>query len=133
MGPEDPLRIFYDAAVQGLRTFGCDPMRTANLEQILDRAGFTNIRCVIKKIPISTWARERHLKTLGLFMKAVVLDSLDGLAAKPLAALDVSAQDRRELVKHVKKSLEDRSAHRYVNCCFCYGQKKEQYVSEMES
>ncbi|PNY28067.1 mRNA 3'-end-processing protein YTH1 [Tolypocladium capitatum] len=133
MGPDDPLRIFYDAAVQGLRTFGCDPMRTANLEEILDRAGFTNIRCVTKKIPISTWAHERHLKILGLFMKAVMLDSLDGLAAKPLAALGVSRQDRRELVKHVKKSLEDRSVHRYVNCCFCYGQKKEQFVLETES
>ncbi|POR37496.1 mRNA 3'-end-processing protein YTH1 [Tolypocladium paradoxum] len=133
MGPDDPLRIFYDAAVQGLRTFGCDPMRTANLEETLDRAGFTNIRCVTKKIPISTWARERHLKTLGLFMKAVMLDSLDGLAAKPLAALGVSPHERRELVRHVRRSLEDRSVHRYVNCCFCYGQKKEQHVPELES
>ena len=126
MRPDDPLRIFYDAATQGLRTFGCDPLRPARLEEALEHAGYTNIRCVTKKIPISTWARGKRLKTLGLFMKTVMLDSLDALAAKPLAALGVSPSDRRELTRHVRRSLDDNTVHRYVNCVFCYGQKREQ-------
>ncbi|ODA76160.1 hypothetical protein RJ55_08443 [Drechmeria coniospora] len=130
MAPDDPLRIFYDSAVQGLRAFGCDPMRTTELEDILDRAGFTNIRCVVKRIPIGTWPRDKHLKTLGLFMKTIILDSLDALAAKPLAALNIPHYERIELVRLVRRSLEDKNIHRYVNCCFCYGQKKEQYMSE---
>ncbi|PHH83289.1 hypothetical protein CDD82_2469 [Ophiocordyceps australis] len=126
MAEDDALRIFYEAAVEGLRTFGCDPLRTAHLEEVLDRAGFTNIRCVVRKIPVSTWAHDKQLKTLGLFMKGVMLDSLDALAAKPLAALGISPQSRGELIKRVRTSLEDWTVHRYVNCCFCYGQKKEQ-------
>ncbi|KAJ6443020.1 hypothetical protein O9K51_04199 [Purpureocillium lavendulum] len=126
MRPNDPLRMFYDAATQGLRTFGCDPLRATKLEEALERAGYINIHRVTKKIPISTWARGRRLKTLGLFMKTVMLDSLDALAAKPLAALDISPRDRRELTRLVKQSLDDNTVHRYVNCVFCYGQKREE-------
>lgn len=99
MGDDDPLRVFYDAAAEGLHTFGCDPLRGTRLKEMLDRASFANIRCVSKRMPISTWAPDSQLKTLGLFMMAVMHDSLDALAAKPLAALGISAADRRELTK----------------------------------
>ena len=125
MKPDDPLRILYEAAVQGLGTFGCDALRPARLEETLERAGYTNIHRVTHKIPVSTWAHGRRLKTLGLFMKTVMLESLDAWAAKPLAALDMSPRDRQQLVGHVVRSLADGSVHRYVNCVFCYGQKRE--------
>lgn len=123
MGADDALCVFYKAAVQGLRTFGFDPLQTATLEEIILRAGFTQTRCVTKRVPISSWPREKHLKTVGLLMKTVMLDSLGALAAKPLAALGISPEDRQALVARVKVELEDRNVHRYVNCCFCYGQK----------
>lgn len=125
MGPDDALRTFYEATAQGLGTFGCDVLRPARLDEALERAGYTKIQRVTHKIPISTWARDKHLKTLGLFMETAMLESLDSLAAKPLAALGISRRDRQQLVRHVEKSLGDRSAHRYVNCVFCYGQKRE--------
>ncbi|KAG5928830.1 hypothetical protein E4U42_007943 [Claviceps africana] len=125
MSDEDPLRIFMDASAQGLRTFGGEPLRALNLEDALVGAGFTNIHVITKKVPIAAWPRDKHLKTVGMFTRAVILDSLGALAAKPLAALGISSEDRRALVTQVKRSLNDRRIHRYMKCVICYGQKQE--------
>ncbi|EXV00010.1 methyltransferase [Metarhizium robertsii] len=125
MSEEDPLRIFFDASTQGLRTFGGEPLRALNLEETLVGAGFTNIHVITKKVPIAAWPRDKHLKTVGMFTRAVILDSLGALAAKPLAALGIPSEDRRALVTQVKRSLNDRRIHRYMKFVICYGQKKE--------
>lgn len=125
MSDEDPLRIFMDASAQGLRTFGGEPLRALNLEDALVGAGFTNIHVITKKVPIAAWPRDKHLKTVGMFTRAVILDSLGALAAKPLAALGIPSEDRRALVTQVKRSLNDRRIHRYMKCVICYGQKQE--------
>lgn len=125
MSDEDPLRIFFDASTQGLRTFGGEPLKGLHLEETLVGAGFTNIHVITKKVPIAAWPRDKHLKTVGMFTRAVILDSLGALAAKPLAALGISAEDRRALVTQVKRSLNDRRIHRYMKCVICYGQKQE--------
>ncbi|QLI69497.1 Secondary metabolism regulator LAE1 [Metarhizium brunneum] len=125
MSEEDPVRIFFDASTQGLRTFGGEPLRALNLEETLVGAGFTNIHVITKKVPIAAWPRDKHLKTVGMFTRAVILDSLGALAAKPLAALGIPSEDRRALVTQVKRSLNDRRIHRYMKFVICYGQKKE--------
>ncbi|KAG8409071.1 hypothetical protein J3458_003785 [Metarhizium acridum] len=125
MSKEDPLRIFFDASTQGLRTFGGEPLRALNLEETLVGAGFTNIHVITKKVPIAAWPRDKHLKTVGMFTRAVILDSLGALAAKPLAALGIPSEDRRSLVTQVKRSLNDRRIHRYMKFVICYGQKRE--------
>ncbi|KAK7429190.1 hypothetical protein QQZ08_004200 [Neonectria magnoliae] len=87
--------------------------------------GFSRIHVVVKKVPISTWSRDKKLKTLGVLMKMNILESLDGFAAKPLVALGMSVKERRDLVTIVRQSLDDDRVHRYVNCRICYGQKVE--------
>jgi hypothetical protein len=125
MSEEDPLRIFFDASTQGLRTFGGEPLRALDLEEALVGAGFTDIHVITKKVPIAAWPRDKHLKTVGMFTRAVLLDSLGALAAKPLAALGIPPEERRALVTQVKRSLNDRRVHRYMKCVICYGRKKE--------
>ncbi|RCI12904.1 hypothetical protein L249_1342 [Ophiocordyceps polyrhachis-furcata BCC 54312] len=123
MGDDDALRLFHEAAVQGLRCFGYKPLQALNLKEMVREAGFSDVRCITKKIPISSWPRDGKLKTLGLLTEMVMLESLDGLAAKPLAELGLSPHQRRTLLEQAEKSLEDVTAHRYVKCCFCYGRK----------
>lgn len=125
MSDEDPLRVFMDASTQGLRTFGGEPLQALNLEDTLVGAGFTNVHVITKKVPIAAWPRDKHLKTVGMFTRAVILDSLGALAAKPLAALDIPLEDRRALVTQVKRSLNDRKIHRHMKCVICYAQKLE--------
>ncbi|QUC21540.1 uncharacterized protein UV8b_05783 [Ustilaginoidea virens] len=124
MSEEDPLRTFFDASAQGLRTFGGEPLKGLKLEESLVEAGFTNIHVITKKVPIAAWPRDKHLKAVGMFTRAVILDSLGAFAAKPLAALGISAEDRLALVTQVRQSLNDRRIHRYMKCVFCYGQKQ---------
>ncbi|KAG6256334.1 hypothetical protein E4U23_002406 [Claviceps purpurea] len=125
MSDEDPLRVFMDASTQGLRTFGGEPLQALDLEDTLVGAGFTNVHVITKKVPIAAWPRDKHLKTVGMFTRAVILDSLGALAAKPLAALDIPLEDRRALVTQVKRSLNDRKIHRHMKCVICYAQKLE--------
>lgn len=65
-------------------------------------------------------------------MKTIILESLDSYAAKPLTALGMSSDERKELIDRVQASLEDNSIHRYLLCHFIYGQKEE-VVSDSES
>lgn len=123
MAEDDPLRTFTEMTKQGMHKFGFKSIEVGDLEDALDRAGFTNIHCITKKVPISTWPSDRHLRAMGFFMKAAVQDSLESFAAKPLAALNISEEDRRSLLDQARKSLEDTSIHRYFNFYFCYGQK----------
>lgn len=126
MTEDDPLCLFADLALYGMRELGCSPIETGDLEKAMERAGLTNIQCVKKKVPISSWARDRRLQTVGTFMKEVVEGAVEAYSAKPLAVLDISQAERRGLVAHVKKSLDDRAIHRYINVCFCFGQKREE-------
>lgn len=96
-------------------------------------AGFTDVHIITKKVPIAAWPRDKHLKTVGMFKRAVVLDSLGALAAKPLAALGIPPEECRSLVTQVKRSLNDRRVHRYMKCVICYGRKKENSESTSAS
>ncbi|PFH57466.1 hypothetical protein XA68_15029 [Ophiocordyceps unilateralis] len=133
MNDDDALRLFHEAAFQGLRRFGCDPLRAVRLGETLQEAGFADVRSTTKTIPISTWPRDGQMKTLGLLMETVMLESLAALAAKPLAALGLSSEQRQGLLEHAEKSLVDNTVHRYVKCYFCYGRKRERDVSGSET
>ncbi|KFA60047.1 hypothetical protein S40285_08961 [Stachybotrys chlorohalonatus IBT 40285] len=112
MEDNDAVRLFNDVSFQGMRALGCRPMERKDLEDALRTVGLVDIRCVVKKIPISTWARDRQLRMVGMFMKAVMLDSLDAFAAKPLEALDIPIEERKLLVKQVRYALESKKVHR---------------------
>ena len=122
---DDPVRVFNDLCTEGMRKHGCPGFGRQDLRRTLERAGFSRIQVETKKVPISTWSRDRRLRTVGALMKINILEALDGLAAKPLAALGMSVKERRDLVAGVRKSLDDDRVHRYVNCRICYGQKVE--------
>lgn len=132
MEGNDPLATFNKLTQQGLRKFGCATFDADTLRAALENAGFAGVQCVTKKVPASTWGRGRRLRTLGLFMKAVMQDALGALAAKPLAALDIDRDEAKMLVTRAMESLDDDRVHRYVNCVFCYG-RKEALVSDSES
>lgn len=125
MKDDDPLRIFSESYARGMQAFGCVAFGKQDLKQSLERAGFRNIRLVTKKVPISTWPKDSKQKAIGAFMMANIVDALGAFAAKPLAVLGMSAEERKMLAVRVYESIDDNRIHRYVNCYFCYGQKDE--------
>lgn len=131
MREDDPLVAFCNVAFKGMHKLGHSAVTTDILKERLEHAGFTDVQCIAKKIPLSTWACDRNLQTLGVFMKNVVLDALDAFA-KPFDALGIPAEEVRVLKKRARESLENSMVHRYLNCVFCYG-RKEVVVSDSES
>lgn len=125
MADDDPLRTFSEFCAQGMQAFGCAAFGQQDLRQSLERAGFQRVRLVTKKVPVSTWPRDQKQKAIGAFMRANIIEALGAFAAKPLAALGMSAEERKMLAVRVRKSLDDNRIHRYVNCCFYFGQKDE--------
>ncbi|KAF4985940.1 hypothetical protein FDECE_16221 [Fusarium decemcellulare] len=125
MQQDDPLRVFFDTCAQGMRKYGCTSFGKLDIRSVLKHAGFNRIQVVRKKVPISPWARDERMKTIGKLMKARILESLDALAAKPLVALGMTPEQRQDMVNSALKSLGDGGIHRYMNYCFYFGQKDE--------
>lgn len=132
MQPSDDLVLFNEVVRRGLEKLGFNMFDEASLGKTMSHGGFTNVQSVTKKVPIGGWADSRHLRTVGVLMRAVLEEVLDAMAAKPMAALGLSAPERRELLERARDSLCDESVHRYVKCVFVWGQKAPE-VSDSES
>jgi hypothetical protein len=133
MDDNDPLRQFMSLAVRGMRKLGCHQFGTRDIKDSLENANFTNINIHTKKLPIGGWARDERLLSVGAMMRAVVLESLSAFAAKPFEALGILDEQRHQLIAEVKRSLEDKGIHRYLDFRFCYGQKVRTLSSDIES
>lgn len=125
MTNDDTVRMFSELYIQGMREYGCQGFENQNLKQSMERVGFRHVRIITKKVPISAWPRDRKLQTLGILMKANIVESVGAFAAKPLAALGLTPEERKTMVSATRHGLNDKRVHRYVNCVFCYGQKPD--------
>lgn len=125
MLPEDHVAGFYKLVVEAFAKLGLDIHAPCKLDKPLEAAGFTNVQCVVKKIPIGTWARDRRLRLVGHYLKLVIQDFLPALTNKPFALLGLNQVEREMWRTATFKALDDMSAHRYWNFYFWSGQKPE--------
>ncbi|KAH6657156.1 S-adenosyl-L-methionine-dependent methyltransferase [Truncatella angustata] len=125
MPPDDPVAAFYKLVVESFAKLGLDIHAPAKLDKSLADAGFTNVQCVVKKVPIGSWARDRRLRLIGHYLKLVIQDFLPALANKPFAALGLNQVERELWRSAAFKALDDMSAHRYWNFYFWSGQKPQ--------
>lgn len=123
MTSNDPLRLFYDASEAGMRQLGFNLYTPEQLREVLVAAGFVNVQCVQHKVPIGGWSEDAKMREIGLLHKAAISAGLGGMASKPMVALGLSFEHRRSITKYARLSLNDSRAHRYMPCCFVYGQK----------
>lgn len=135
MSHSDPLRAIFKLGTKGIREFGCRayPRLPQDLYTSLSSAEFSNIQIVTKKVPIGAWAKEKKLRTVGVFAKELVSETIEALAAKPLVALDLLPGERRTMLTMAKKSLENPEPRRYMKMHFVYAQKVEAARSDTES
>ncbi|KAH8193698.1 hypothetical protein TruAng_012135 [Truncatella angustata] len=123
MADDDPAFGIYKLAAEAFARLGYDIHLASKLDEPLKQAGFTNVQCVIKKIPVGTWARDRRLRLVGYYLKLVIQDFLPVLAKKPLLALGIDHIERELWRSLASKAMDDLSVHRYWNFYFWYGQK----------
>jgi hypothetical protein len=109
---------------QGLEKFGVDLFGPSKHSSYLHEAGFVNVQEKVFKAPIGMWAKNQTLKTVGLYMRSILYDALQGVSVKPLTkGLGWSVEEVEVFLIDVRKSLMDKSIHSYLTFQVCYGQK----------
>ncbi|EYB21685.1 hypothetical protein FG05_03836 [Fusarium graminearum] len=123
--PKDaPLAKFFDTAATAVASFGMKFRAGENLREPLEKAGFVNVSCKVLKVPIGTWAKDKKLRLIGLYLKTAVSDMFGAMAAKPLRK--VMGPDEIELfLIDARKDLNNVNYHAYENYYFWMGQKPE--------
>lgn len=123
MPDNDPVKYMYELSHRAFSKFGMDVTLPKRLEPMLRDAGFENIQCVIKKVPIGPWPRDKILRVIGMYQKMAVQDILPILPGRPFTALGMSQVESQVTVAHARQGLADTSVHRYFHYYFWFAQK----------
>ncbi|KAF4126530.1 Conserved hypothetical, protein [Geosmithia morbida] len=123
MPDDDPVKKMYDLAAQAFARFDADVRLASDLGTHLREAGFENVKCIVKKVPIGVWAKDKTLRLIGLYQKTAILQLMPALAGRPFEALGMAKAESEIVLSLARKGLEDTGAHRYFNYYFWYAQK----------
>ncbi|KAG4292231.1 hypothetical protein FPRO06_13484 [Fusarium proliferatum] len=122
LAPDAPLAKFFDTAEQAVASFGMKFRAGENLREPLEKAGFTNVSCKVLKVPIGTWAKDKKLRLIGLYLKTAVSDMFGAMAAKPLRKI-LEPEEIEVFLADARKDLNNVNIHSYEKYYFWMGQK----------
>ena len=116
------INTFLDAA----RKMGREPSPGPTLEGHLLDAGFEHVHHTRYKIPIGPWAKDAHLKDIGLCNLAQILDGLEGFSLRLFCdILKWSEEEVLVLLAGVRKELKSGTVHAMFDYHVAYGQKPQ--------
>ncbi|KAK3389791.1 S-adenosyl-L-methionine-dependent methyltransferase [Podospora didyma] len=121
---EDIMVRFYRLCADAMARFGMQIDKGTKVGEYLSHTGFTNITCVKRKVPIGTWAKEKALRLVGLYVREATMQSLPSMG-KAFAGLGMSEVEREVWAAKVRAAVKDTSVHRYYYFYFWYAQKPE--------
>ncbi|RBA15831.1 hypothetical protein FPRO05_12438 [Fusarium proliferatum] len=131
LAPDAPLAKFFDTAEQAVASFGMKFRAGENLREPLEKAGFTNVSCKVLKVPIGTWAKDKKLRLIGLYLKTAVSDMFGAMAAKPLRKI-LEPEEIEVFLADARKDLNNVNIHSYEKYYFWMGQKAAEESSFVE-
>ncbi|KAH6856168.1 hypothetical protein B0I37DRAFT_301586 [Chaetomium sp. MPI-CAGE-AT-0009] len=123
MPDNDPVKYMYELCHRAFSKFGMDVTLPKILEPMLRDAGFEKIQCVVKKVPIGPWARDKTLRVIGMYQKIAIQDLMPVLAGRPFTALGMSEMESQVTLAHARRGLADTGVHRYFHYYFWFAQK----------
>jgi hypothetical protein len=97
----------------------------------MQEAGFDKVEMVIYKLPLNPWAKDSKLKALGRHMRENFLMGIEGFSMALFT--DVLGMSRAEVevfLIDVRKDIENRKIHAYVNLVVVWGQKPQSRSAE---
>jgi len=133
MPPENPdggfsafaMHDWFDLNMRSSRD--ADPPRqfriAHRIEQWMKDIGFVNVEQRVSKIPTNTWPQDKKLRTVGAWSESNWLEALSGWSYKPFLALGWSKPEIEVFLVDVRKSIQDRSVHAYMNFYVVTGRK----------
>ncbi|KAK0715570.1 S-adenosyl-L-methionine-dependent methyltransferase [Lasiosphaeris hirsuta] len=124
MGDDDVTTQFYQLCVDAMARFSMNLDVVSSVGEYLERAGFVNLTCVRRKVPVGTWAKGKTMRLIGMYVRETAIHSMPSLA-KAFANLGMSEVEREVWAAKMRKGLEENHKHRYFNYYFWYAQKPE--------
>ncbi|KAL4971262.1 S-adenosyl-L-methionine-dependent methyltransferase [Aspergillus desertorum] len=111
---------------KGCRQMGHPIPRPAEYKTMMEEAGFVDVKLKIMKRPSNAWAKEKHLKRLGLY---TMTNHLNGLHAFTIGlftrVLGWIPEEVEILIAKCRREWEDSSIHAYQRVILVYGRKPE--------
>ena len=116
LSPNDPLvtwqNLMNEAAVKSGRIIAAGPL----LKDHLINAGFEYVTETVVKTPLGLWPADKTEKEVGLYMREVMLEGLEGITVALFTrVLGWDIKDTLELVNKCKKTLQNKKVHIYSN------------------
>ena len=65
MNDDDIIKRYYETCQLAMSRFGYDINKPLHLRDYLEKAGFQNVQCIIKKLPLGTWPKDKTLRLVG--------------------------------------------------------------------
>jgi hypothetical protein len=124
MAPDNPMVKYWDYVADGLAVNGVDFHLAPQLASFMRDAGFINVTERVFFTPIGPWARNRVMKEVGLYWRAVLMEGLEAIALAPFTrGLGWRREEVEVFLSSVRKAYLDRSTHSYMPFHVVYGQK----------
>jgi hypothetical protein len=130
MTPDHPVAQYWSLIYEGLAALGVNFHAAAGgaLADAMRDVGFVNVTERVLQIPIGTWAKNRVLKTVGLYWRTILLDGMQAIALGPLTRGCGWSREQVELfLVDVRKAYHDNGMLAYMPLHIVYGQKPEGY------
>lgn len=93
------------------------------IEQWMKDVGFVDVEQRVSKVPTNPWPQDEKLKTIGAWSERNWLDALSGWTYKPFLELGWSKPEIEVFLVDVRRSIQDRSVHAYMNFYVVTGRK----------
>ncbi|CAG7931423.1 unnamed protein product [Penicillium olsonii] len=93
------------------------------IEQWMKDIGFVDVETRVSKVPTNTWPTDDKLRTIGAWNESNWLEALSGWSYKPFLALGWSKPEIEVFLVDVRKSLQDRNVHAYMDFYVVTGRK----------
>jgi hypothetical protein len=124
MAPDDWMVKYWDTVADGLVPFGVCFRDTPKLKGMMEDAGFINITERLFFTPIGPWPKNRALKEVGLYWRAVLMEGLEAIALAPLIkGLGWQKAEVDVFCAKTRAAYLDRKTHSYMPFYVLYGQK----------
>ncbi|KAK3298490.1 S-adenosyl-L-methionine-dependent methyltransferase [Chaetomium fimeti] len=127
---DHPVAHYWSLIDEGLGKLGINFHSAADgrLAAMMRDVGFVNVTERVLQIPVGTWAKNKVLKTVGLYWRTILIDGIQAIALGPLTRGCGWSREQVELfLVEVRKGYHDNSLLAYMPLHIVYGQKPEGY------
>ncbi|KAH6630612.1 S-adenosyl-L-methionine-dependent methyltransferase [Chaetomium sp. MPI-SDFR-AT-0129] len=123
--PESSTLRWINTFLEASRKAGREPCPGPKLEEWARDAGFTNIEHRRFRLPIGPWAKDPHLKQVGMYNISQIMTGLEAFSLRLFCGvLGWKENEVLVLLTKVRSELKEPKLHAQFDYHVVYGQKK---------